>query len=1273
MNEAANLVYGVIGRNKTKNNLLRKTISASHIEVENASVNSDALHSTNGQPLLVHINLNEKASHCKLVLNIIGEVSNCDVILHTYGIENQTRKYSLGSIPGIIVYYLKSPFQINRISIEIKDATLLQFQQMEFIGISYLEYKFSKGKRILDKLIKTTKRQPHLKKRFYEELRSNGLKLALEKAKKKISNNVENQNNIVISKQIFNKQILYSEKKAPPILFVSHDAQNAGASILSLNIVRVLKEVFNRDLIVLLLKGGPLVEDFSKYATLVNLNQDSLSFLENEAEVDKMIKEFRDQGVTLCISNSIVSNILTKLIADNNIEVISLIHELPTSIITYNFTEAAKYVAAYSKYVIFPNSFVEESFQKYFSVSEEKVHIRPQGVYNKRKQELNKGKAKIDLRKKLNIPQDSIVILAGGYGDLRKGYDNFFSIAKEYLWNAVSKGIDKKYHFLWVGQVEPVLKKWIDHDAQILGLHENFHNLEFQENLVPILQGADLFILSSREDPFPSIVLEALDNGTPTIAFENSGGTSELVKKVGVNPPSYLNTKEVCDEINRLLEDQNLYEQISRDGQDLIEREYGFTDYVNYILRLTGEKNAVQSNVSVIIPNYNYENFIEERLNSIIYQTIKPKEIIFLDDKSSDNSVKIAESILKRSGISYKIIVNESNVGCFNQWIRGFQEATGEFIWIAEADDKCRNDLLERLIPLFEDEEVNLAYCQSEIIDEYSQSVDYVYTKYTEDLSPTKWDSPYCLEGREEVVQGLAIKNTIPNASAVLFRKTALEGIDNELKKYQIGGDWLAYLYVLRIGKISFIPEVLNYHRRHSSSIVSRNEQKVQLYLEMISVKMFILDNFQIPRFIMDPFLNHVSNEYKRLGCQGYKSRNILENEILHSKYKELIDKTKENITSVNYLNHKKRILFVAPDLEVGGGQMLVVRLANFFAAFHDVFIYSARPWLTDPMMINMISQSVTILSSSSSPQELREYIDYYKIDVINSHIWWSDKITFQALEGKNSINWVLSMHGCYEALSANQDWDIEFSSMVGSVLDRADQIIFASEKNKKVFETVVVRNLDNKLHKIYYGYKIQNIEKKRRLDLGISDNELVFGIVSRAIKEKGWEASIQAIIEFNKESSQKAHLILVGNGEYARSLKMKYGEFDYIHFIMETRKASEWIGWIKIFDIALLPSFYISESLPNSIIEYLAYQKPVISTNIGEIPTMLYSKKHNKAAGIVLELNENYEIDVSDLLNAMRFMANNPLEYENYKQNTKLLFEQFTMESFASNYFKFF
>lgn len=1268
VNEVEEIIRNVIEQNKLKKGLFRHTTQIESIELKNTIVQEDGFLTSDETGIAsLQLNLKKTGEFLKIIYNFQSDGNEGEVNIVTKG-EDKQEKYPLGRFYGeSIVYFLKNSFDVKSLLIEVTTSSAFKVAQLEVISISYSEYKFNKLKQYSQKLSSLISKQPHLKKKFIAQLRTDGLRKTLQKTQQKLHQANESHNNIQIISGVPN---IHSIEHNNSILFVCHDAQNAGASILSLNLVKTLHETFNKDVVVFLLKGGPLEKEFLKYSTVINFNQSSLSYLENQNEVERIVKEFKQKGFDFCISNSIVSNILTKVLYDHDIKVISLIHELPTSIFTYNFLEAAKYVCNYSDKIVFPNEFVKKSFKEKFDFKEERAVVRPQGIYKKRTLEINKEAAKIELCKTLGISERSIILLGGGYGDIRKGFDLFFSLAS----NILKDDQKKEYHFVWAGEVETVLGNWMQHDSRVLGVESHIHLMGFQSDLLPILQGADIFLLPSREDPFPSIALEAIDNGTPTVTFAESGGMAEFIQKIGVVPSKYLDIEDMKQEIYRIIGDNNLYNSLSQVGRELIEKEFGFSDYVHDLLKMREKaqpKNEYR--ISVIIPNYNYENYLEERLKSIIYQTIQPAEIIFLDDLSTDGSISVAERILSNSNIPYRIIKNEKNVGCFGQWIKGIKEATGDLIWIAEADDVCKLDTLEQLTKFFEDDEVNLAYCQSEIIDSNSKKVGFIYNEYTNDLSSTKWESSYILDGKQEVVQGLGIKNTIPNASAVLFRATALVGIEKELTNYKIGGDWLAYLYTLKVGRIAFCPLTLNYHRRHSSSIVSRNEQKVEYYQEMIAIKKYILQNFEIPQFLVPKFLEHVSNEYKRLGCKGYDSTNILDNNIISGLYQDLIDMTETKVTSSNYLQNSKNILFVAPDFEVGGGQMLVIRLANFFSVSQKVYIYNARPWLTtDPVIAKMISEAVTVLDSTGNPDELKELITELDIDVVNSHIWWSDKISYRALKGNQKVKWILSMHGCYEGLKANPDWDGEFANLVSPMLNTADHVIYATNKNLEIFDVVKLED-SSKLHKIYYGYELQSIPPKNREELGMKQGEFLFGLVSRAIKEKGWEESIKAIIELNEKEESNAHLALIGQSEYANKLKEKYKDYKYIHFIMNLKKPSEWIGWVKVFNAALLPSYFISESLPNSIIEYLAYNKPVISTRIGEIPEMLYSEKNEKYAGILLDLNLNREVDVEDLVVAMRTIVSDRIAFENYSNNTELLFEQFSMKTFGSKYYELF
>lgn len=667
--------------------------------------------------------------------------------------------------------------------------------------------------------------------------------------------------------------------------------------------------------------------------------------------------------------------------------------------------------------------------------------------------------------------------------------------------------------------------------------------------------------------------------------------------------------------------------------------------------------------VSVVVPNYNYERYIEDRLNTILNQTIKPYEIIFLDDVSKDGSVDIARAVLEKSGIKHKVIVNTENNGCFRQWLKGINESEGDIVWIAEADDLCEPTFIERLLPFFADDQVNLAYGQSEVINENDERSGFVYSEYTKEFDPEKWLSDYINNGESEIIEGLGVKNTIPNASGVLMRKAALEGIEEYLRDYSISGDWFAYVYLMRIGKIGFCSDVLNYHRRHSGSIINVKEQDIKFFLELMRIKLYVAKTFIIPESIREDFINMVPNEYKRLMPETAPT--FMENAELKGMYDEINDILDDNYAKYSFLKNvpKKNIMFVMPDFEMGGGQTLIIRLANYLARIHKVYVYNARPWLYEDRIAKMFTRNVTLLDSEGTPDQLRKYVIDLKIDIVNSHIWWSDKITYQAV-GDMDVRHVLAMHGCYEAILEHPDWDPDFAELAPKILINASEVIYATNKNKKIFETV---DVNDKIHQIYYGYELESIAKVNKASLGIDEDSFVFGLVARGIESKGFGKACEAFTKLKSEVSNKMDLVLVGNGEYIDGLKTEYASETSIHFADNLNKPSEWIGYDKMFDCAMLPTFFISESLPNSVIEYLAYSKPVISTDIGDIKYMIGDK-----AGIVLSLRDG-TVDADELAEAMKVMVTDDAKRASYEAGATEMFKQFEIKNFIENYYRLF
>ena len=226
--------------------------------------------------------------------------------------------------------------------------------------------------------------------------------------------------------------------------------------------------------------------------------------------------------------------------------------------------------------------------------------------------------------------------------------------------------------------------------------------------------------------------------------------------------------------------------------------------------------------VSVIIPNYNHAAYLRQRLDSVLDQTLKPFEIIILDDCSTDKSVEIIEAYISKHP-QIKFIKNEVNSGStFAQWNKGVAMAKGDLIWIAESDDAAEPIFLEMMLDCFyADSSIALAYCQSSKINSEG-TLSGTWKSHTDEFDSELFRTDFKMDGINYIECFLIHKNTIPNASAVVFKKILFEntgGANSQLKNH---GDWMVWLQLLCIGKITFVSMPLNNFRSHHESVIAK-------------------------------------------------------------------------------------------------------------------------------------------------------------------------------------------------------------------------------------------------------------------------------------------------------------------------------------------------------------------------------------------------------------------------------------------------------------------
>jgi glycosyltransferase involved in cell wall biosynthesis len=602
--------------------------------------------------------------------------------------------------------------------------------------------------------------------------------------------------------------------KKQRIAIISHDANPHGAQYLALNLVRELKTGLGIQVDVLLMSGGHLAAAFAEVAAVHDLS------VMSPIKFDELLTRLRAEGVEVVIANTAVSGRIILPVKMAGFKIVTLVHELPGLIRDYGLESTIRDLVEYSNKVVLSSEAVLRGIGNFASAEllATKAVLRPQGLFTRSRYRglSDLTAARNTLRQRLGLPLETRIVLAVGYADRRKGVDLLLKSA------AICCATDPMLHFVWVGHTDASMEH--ENAAQIAKgqLLSRFHFVGLDFDTDDYYAGADLYALPSREDPFPSVVLESLSVGVPIVAFAGTGGGSDLVKRgCGVVVHAF-DVEQYARAIMGLLSDDGKRKALGKFGINLVDDEFSFRSYAIDLLCLGGLRIP---RISVVVPNFNYARYLRERLVSITEQTIPLYEIIFLDDGSSDDSVEVMQALRHSITPEPRMVIDQTNSGSvFRQWLRGVKLARGDYVWIAEADDLARPDFLEHmLVGMQDDPDVVLGYCQSEAIDESGNVLMSDYLAYTDDLSATRWLNSYVAEGVDEVNAALAIKNSIPNVSAVLFRRQPLLDVltdhVEEIVHLKVAGDWLVYLNLLCHGKIFYGADVGNSHRRHAHSV----------------------------------------------------------------------------------------------------------------------------------------------------------------------------------------------------------------------------------------------------------------------------------------------------------------------------------------------------------------------------------------------------------------------------------------------------------------------
>lgn len=230
--------------------------------------------------------------------------------------------------------------------------------------------------------------------------------------------------------------------------------------------------------------------------------------------------------------------------------------------------------------------------------------------------------------------------------------------------------------------------------------------------------------------------------------------------------------------------------------------------------------------VSVIIPNYNYARFLQQRIESVLAQTYTDYEIILLDDASTDDSVSILNHYKTNSRVAH-LEINSVNTGSpFAQWQKGISLSRGKYIWIAESDDAAESSFLEKAVSILNQyPQASFCFLGSHCIDEKGNQLSTDFDRWTS-KQLCRPHNIGVFGGEDYMKHNLYWRNYIYNASGVVFRKQCFEQIkDLSCFSMRYSGDWLFWIEMAKQGMVVEVYEKLNNFRLHNVSTTKKAQK----------------------------------------------------------------------------------------------------------------------------------------------------------------------------------------------------------------------------------------------------------------------------------------------------------------------------------------------------------------------------------------------------------------------------------------------------------------
>ena len=398
------------------------------------------------------------------------------------------------------------------------------------------------------------------------------------------------------------KYYLEEMHKHKTVLLVSHSSSRTGAPLILLKIAKRLSAINSINLKIVVFGKGEIDNEFRKYAHVINTHD---QYGGNISENTEILKKLGPENLMFVFANSAESRHFIDNPYLSSTPVFSLVHEIAD----HYEVEEWKKIFRLSEQVIFPSEFVAEKSRERLQVTESSEEeyanykIISQGLLTEGFGEFGRDKNRQAIRKKYNIPEAAFVVFGCGTLDFRKGADIFYDVAKEIVENTGSE-----IYFLWLGGQQRLNDNhnflyWKTKSAGKL-LKERIQFVDSVADSEPFYQASDIFLMTSRSDPFPCVIHEAMSSNLPVVYMRDSGGCQELVKDEFGIGCEYESTSELIDAVLKYSNDKELVRKTGEKANEYIKNHYSYDSYVDNLCKEVVSSDLLNSDDEDKLTNY---------------------------------------------------------------------------------------------------------------------------------------------------------------------------------------------------------------------------------------------------------------------------------------------------------------------------------------------------------------------------------------------------------------------------------------------------------------------------------------------------------------------------------------------------------------------------------------------------------------------------------------------------------------------------------------------